>query len=88
LPVLIVVAPVGLVLSRPPASNWMSGAVPTEHATSNASPRAASTQLAQWAAAIRTGDPERQGQLRESVYPGAKLAPRSMVNSTSISPRE
>jgi hypothetical protein len=54
LPVLIVVAPVGLVLSRPPASNWMSGAVPTEHATSNASAGGASTQLAQWAAAIRT----------------------------------
>jgi hypothetical protein len=54
LPVLIVIALVGLVLSRPPASNWMSGAVPTEHATPNASPAAASTKLAQPAATIRT----------------------------------
>jgi hypothetical protein len=54
LPVLIAIALVGLVLSRPSASNWMSGAVPAEHASSNGSPGAASTKLAQPAATIRT----------------------------------
>jgi hypothetical protein len=47
LPVLIAIALVGLVLSRPSASNWISDPVPTEHATSSASPGAGSAQLAQ-----------------------------------------
>jgi hypothetical protein len=53
LPVLIAIALVGLVLSRPSASNWMSDAAPTEHATSNASPGAASAHLAQPQATTR-----------------------------------
>jgi hypothetical protein len=58
LPVLIVIALVGLVLSRPPAFNGTSDAVQTEHAASNTSsnmsPGAAPTQLAQPATAVRT----------------------------------
>jgi hypothetical protein len=54
LPVLIVIALVGLVLSRPPAFNGTSDAVQTEHAASNASPGAAPTHLAQPATAVRT----------------------------------
>jgi hypothetical protein len=54
LPVLIVIALVGMVKSRPSASSWMSDVDRTELAASTSSPGAASTQLAQWAAASRT----------------------------------
>jgi hypothetical protein len=54
LPVLIAVALVGLILSRPGISNWMPEAVETEFATPDLSPDVAPKQLAQPATAVRT----------------------------------
>jgi hypothetical protein len=54
LPVLIAIALVGLVHTRPAASNWISDAVQTGVAGSKASPDAAPAQLAQPATANRT----------------------------------
>ncbi len=63
LPVLVAIALVGLVLSRPGASNWMPEAVRTE----------------QFGPC---------GPIDTCTYPAARLAPRSIVTSASISPRE
>jgi hypothetical protein len=53
LPVFIVIALVGLMLTQPAASNWISEAAQAEFVGLTPAPQAASTQLAQPAMAIR-----------------------------------
>src|SRR5258708_19961926 len=57
LPVLVAIALVGLVLSRPGASNWMPEAVRTEFATPNLSPDVAPKRLAQPPTPVRPAPP-------------------------------
>jgi hypothetical protein len=54
LPVFVVIALVGLILTQPAVSNWISEAAQAEFVGLNPAPEAAPTQLAQPAMAIRT----------------------------------
>jgi hypothetical protein len=53
LPVLVVIALVGLAMTQPVASNWISEAVQAEFAGTNLPPEIASTQLAQPTMTVR-----------------------------------
>jgi hypothetical protein len=53
LPVFVVIALVGLMLTQPAASNWISEAAQAEFVGLNPAPQAAPTQLAQPAMVIR-----------------------------------
>jgi hypothetical protein len=54
LPALVVIALIGLAMTNPNTSNWISDAVQAEFVGSNYGPETAPTQLAKPASAIRT----------------------------------
>ncbi len=79
LPALLVIAVIGLAMIHPAMPSWISEAVQAEFVDPDLVRDITPTQVA------------RPGMLTieaRPVYSDARLAPRSMVNSTSISPRE
>jgi hypothetical protein len=76
LPALLAIALVGLAMTPRAATNWISQAAEAEFAGTKYRPEANPAQPAKPVIEIRT------------VYPATRLAPRSIVNSTSIRPRE
>jgi hypothetical protein len=54
LPALVVIALIGLAMTNPDTSNWISNAVQAEFMSTNYGPETAPTQIAKPASAIRT----------------------------------
>ena len=84
LPALLAIVLVGLAIVQPSASNWISEAAQAEFAVDNFSAGC----RADAAREAGHGNSYRPGRLTDESHPGARLAPRSIVNSTSFSPRE
>jgi len=72
LPAFLVIAVIGLAMIHPAMPSWISEAVQAEFVDPDL---------------VRDIAPSKPIETRP-VYSDARLAPRSMVNSTSISPRE
>jgi len=79
LPALLVIAVIGLAMIHPAMPSWISEAVQAEFVDPDLVRDITPTQVAQPGMLTIEASP---------VYSDARLAPRSMVNSTSISPRE
>ena len=79
LPALLVIAVIGLAMIHPALPSWISEAVQAEFVNPDLVRDITPTQVAQPGMLTIEASP---------VYSDARLAPRSMANSTSISPRE